>query len=147
MNRPGRNGGTLRDFPKGQSGNPAGRPPKQGTISQLMKQLGQCSDLELSITTTTADGQVSRQSLTYSTDGDNTLFAIVAMQLIYRALRGDINAFKVLLDRTEGRVPRPVKSKSGKPSTGQLESRTDGQIQDELRELRTRRLARAAPNL
>lgn len=144
MDRPGRNGGTLRDFQKGQSGNPAGRPPKRGTISQLMKQLGQYSDLELSITTTTTDGQVNRQNLTYSTDGDNTLFAIVAMQIIFRALRGDINAFKTLLDRTEGRVAKPVTPKSGKPSADKLESKSTQQIREEISELQARRLARAA---
>lgn len=108
MNTPGRNGGTLYPFEKGQSGNPAGRPRGSGTISQIMKELGDFSDLELTVIVTDPQGNTTRQHMQYSVDGKNTIFQIMAIRILLRALKGDINAFKILLDRTEGQVPKPA---------------------------------------
>lgn len=138
MNRPGRNGGTLRSFEKGQSGNPAGRPSGRGTISQIMNELGNFSQLELSLKVTDPLGQVSHHQLSYSVDGENTVFAVLAIQILYRALRGDINALKVLLDRTEGRVPRSMKgmATSPDPVIDKPPARTALQLRAELAQVR-----------
>lgn len=108
MDRVGRNGGTLRSFEKGQSGNPAGRPRGRGTISQIMQELGDFNDLEFSIKVTDVNGRVTHQHMRYSSDGQDTVFAIMAIRIIWRAVQGDINAFKILLNRTEERVPPPI---------------------------------------
>lgn len=117
MNRPGRNGGTLRSYEKGKSGNPAGRPLKSSPISQLLAELGNFTDLEIRIEASQGGRLSGLHQLRYSTDGWQAMFALLAVQLLMRAAMGDINALKIVLDRTEGRTRPPVRfEKPERPS-------------------------------
>lgn len=71
-------------FQKGQSGNPNGRPRKGNALSELIrKQLQEPAEA--------ADGKTNAQ--------------VIAEKLVTLASAGDIDALKILLDRTEGKVP------------------------------------------
>jgi hypothetical protein len=81
------NAGNLRPFPKGVSGNPGGR-PKFAEISEAYRRLllESAADLRRRQPTTTAEG--------------------LALSILRRAVRGDVNAAREVTDRVEGRVPQ-----------------------------------------
>jgi hypothetical protein len=108
MDKKGKNGGTLRSFEKGKSGNLAGRPANRGLISQLMQEYGQLSNGEVTIEAMQDGKLVRAYNLNYETHGNRAIFAIIAVQLLRRALGGDMEAIKIILDRTEGRIPPPM---------------------------------------
>lgn len=109
MERVGKNGGTLKSYEKGQSGNPAGRPVgKPDIISQIIQELGDITKISV-IIEGYRDGRLRNiKRLRYATDGQNTVFAAIAIELLMRAVSGDIEAIKVVIERTEGRVPPPI---------------------------------------
>ncbi|MVM36070.1 hypothetical protein GO755_39015 [Spirosoma sp. HMF4905] len=102
----GESGNPDTQFQKGQSGNPAGRP--RGSISQWMKEFGEASEIKLDITVTDQDGKVSKSTATISTNGQTTINQAIAVRGLQKALKGDYQFFKEVLNRTEGRVPQPI---------------------------------------
>lgn len=76
-------------FVRGQSGNPRGRPRNKPELAPALRAL-----------------------LLEHTDGRTTAEAI-ARALIDRAITGDIEAIKVVLDRVDGKVTTPVEVGGG----------------------------------
>ena len=106
MDRPGKNGGILRSFEKGQSGNPAGRPKsKPSLISQIIIELGDWHDLEICLVGEKTGQRPVAHQLRYSLHGEQCLNAFIAFRLLTMAMDGNIEAIQIILDRTEGRVP------------------------------------------
>lgn len=81
---PGKNGGTINEFEKGESGNPKGRPRKLPEIDDLLAEvLGEEEGIE-------ARG--------------------ILHALLKKAKRGDVRAAEVLLDRAYGKAKQEVKN-------------------------------------
>ena len=84
----GKNGGTLKPFEKGESGNPNGRPKGSKNRSTIAKKW-----LE---TNQTAKNPISGQDETLTQEDMMTL------ALIKRAREGDVAAYKALMDSGYG---------------------------------------------
>jgi len=105
-----------------------------------MKELGDLNDLEFSVKVTDVNGKVTHQHMRYSVDGQNSVFAMIAIQIIWRAVQGDIRAFKILLNRTEGRVPAPIRRIADciDPIIDHRSAQTADQLRSELTHVRAR---------
>lgn len=79
----------LKPFPKGVSGNPAGKPKGTEHSKTRLKRL-----LELV--------QKKKNPIT-GNEEEFTVLEIMDMQMIAKAVRGDQRAYEVLLDRLEGK--------------------------------------------
>jgi len=75
-----------RQFVKGQSGNPNGRPRNELALSNIIRRL----------LAETVDGKTRAER--------------VAQAIVTKAEEGDMIAIRELLDRVEGRLPMPVQS-------------------------------------
>ncbi|GAB2549727.1 DUF5681 domain-containing protein [Spirosoma aerophilum] len=103
----------LKPFKPGESGNLDGRP--KGSISQWMKEFGEATKIELRLTVTDIEGKVSESSSTIATDGNVTINQAIAVRGLQKALKGDYQFFREVLNRTEGRVPQPITGADGGP--------------------------------
>lgn len=96
MNRDGNNrgqseGSRKTQFKPGQSGNPNGRPPKNISIPDLLREIG--------------NEPVSEH--------ENKAKLRMALDALYtKALRGDIKAIEFIANRTEGKSIQPVSSEA-----------------------------------
>lgn len=103
---------TRGRFEKGKSANPAGRPKgsknKSGLISQVLADLGDCIELKLSLDSFRDGKLVRAERLRYSIHGEQVLFRVIALRLAEMALEGNMEVIKIVLDRTEGKVPPPM---------------------------------------
>lgn len=79
----------LKPFPKGVSGNPAGKPKGTQHSKTRLKRL-----LELV--------QVKKNPIT-GEDEEFTVLELMDMQMISKALRGDQKAYEAVVDRLEGK--------------------------------------------
>lgn len=79
----------LKPFPKGVSGNPAGKPKGTQHSKTRLKRL-----LELV--------QVKKNPIT-GEDEEFTVLELMDMQMISKALRGDQRAYEAVVDRLEGK--------------------------------------------
>jgi hypothetical protein len=79
-----RDGGVT--WVKGRSGNPNGAPPRDQQLSRAISTLLRKKDPET--------GQTNK--------------ALIAQALVSRAIRGDIEAIRTVLERVDGKVPTPV---------------------------------------
>ncbi|MVM33258.1 hypothetical protein GO755_24675 [Spirosoma sp. HMF4905] len=94
MDRPGRNGGTLRSFQKGQSGNRAGRPKGSRNRSTVALELLQMS-----------------QSIVNPLTGERDLLSveeIITILQIREAFKGNTRAYVALMDSAYGKPDRAV---------------------------------------
>lgn len=73
------------EWKPGQSGNPAGRPPNEGSITYWLKKL-----------------------LAEPNGGGLPVAKTVAQKVIAQAKKGNLKAITELLDRTEGKPTQPV---------------------------------------
>lgn len=80
----GRNGGTLRSFEKGESGNPKGRPKKIPAIDELLAEV--------------LGGEVQGKSIARR----------IIESLQKQAIKGNVRAAEVLLDRAYGKVKQDL---------------------------------------
>lgn len=79
-------------FKKGESGNPAGRPPKDESIAALVRELGK-----------------RRKQIKISGKKKMVpLINAVLLKMYDRALSGDVAAAKFLAERRDGKVPTPL---------------------------------------
>ena len=88
-------------FKPGQSGNPAGRPKKHDTFSEIARELAGATEIDI---TYTVGGKENHRHLTSS----KSFYEGIAMAVIAKALTGDISATKELLDRTEGKPNQSI---------------------------------------
>jgi hypothetical protein len=110
----GKNGGTLKPFSKGESGNPNGRPKGTKNRSTIAKHW-------LSIS----------QNLKNPITGDTELMSqedLMTLALIKKAREGDVNAYKALMDSGYGAPVQQVE---------QTQTNVDlsGLTTDEIKEL------------
>ena len=90
MERKGRNGGELKSFEPGQSGNPNGRPKGVPNAATRMRRF-----LELEMQ--------SKNPITKE-DESFTVAELMDLQIIAKAIRGDITAWEKINDRLEGKA-------------------------------------------
>jgi hypothetical protein len=93
-------------FQKGQSGNPSGRPA--GSISSWLKFYGSMTEIDITVTMTDTEGKKNTSSAKISTDGKSTINQLVAARGLQKAIKGDFQFWREVLNRTEGRVPQPI---------------------------------------
>ena len=90
MARKATNPQNLKPFPKGKSGNPNGRPKGIENSKTRMRRL-----LELT--------QTKKNPIT-GKDEEFSLLEQMDMSLIVKALKGDVTAYREILDRFEGKA-------------------------------------------
>ena len=78
-----------RQWEKGQSGNPKGRPKKEYCLTDILKEQGNIEDVE------TNGGKISRKQA-------------IARKLWAMAMEGDVTALKYLYDRVDGRPKETI---------------------------------------
>lgn len=87
----------LTPFPKGVSGNPAGRPPGIPNAKTRYKRL-------LELVTKKANPVTGEME-------EFTQLELMDMAVFSKALKGDLNAYKEIMDRLEGRPSQEVDMK------------------------------------
>jgi hypothetical protein len=110
----GRNGGTLKPFEKGESGNPSGRPKgakNRSTIARYWLEVNQ--DLKNPLTGDTET--MSQEDL-------------MTLALIKKAREGDVNAYKALMDSGYGAPVQQIEQTN-------TDIDLSGMSTDELKEL------------
>lgn len=90
----------LQSFPKGQSGNPKGRPPK--TINAIMRELGEGTLLDCKYRFE-HKGEIIERSISFESIDNKRKYKaaineVVASQVIKQAIAGDIQSQKMLID-------------------------------------------------
>lgn len=105
------NDSNLKPFPPGVSGNPAGRP--KGPISQILRELGESSELTFSITKTDKEGKQTTATATLSTGEKQSINEAIAAKLLQMAMNGDMKAIREVLNRTEGRPHQSITLNKG----------------------------------
>ena len=103
-----------KQFKKGQSGNPNGR-PRGKSISSYLKEFGEADLVEYEVRVT-ENGKVKKLAGKIESPGQNTNAALAAI-LLRKALNGDLQAWKEIVDRTEGRAKNitELTGKDGEP--------------------------------
>ena len=107
-----------KEFKKGQSGNPAGRPkgiPNAKTRYQRI--LNMIEKVKNPVT-----GELE----------DFTVAEIMDMKLIQKARSGDISAYKEVMDRLEGRAAQAIDLTSGGESISKVRDLSDNEINERL---------------
>jgi len=92
----------LKQWKPGQSGNPAGRPPKEKTFSDTARMLLSATTIDITLT----DGK-GKEKRIFLKSTKNFYHGLVAA-LIVEGLKGNVNAIKELIDRAEGRPPQAI---------------------------------------
>ena len=90
----GRNGGTLKPFEKGESGNPNGRPKGTRNRSTIAKQWLEVSQ-KIKNPITGKEENLEQQD-------------IMTLALIKKARNGDVSAYKELMDSAYGKIVQPT---------------------------------------
>jgi len=102
-----------RQFQPGQSGNPAGKPRGTQHSSTRLRRLLEAVQK--------AKNPVTKQEEEFTT------LEMMDAAMISRAMKGDVSAYRELLDRLEGKVPQAVKHEGGLSITGNAAAVTDEQ--------------------
>lgn len=98
-----------KEFPKGVSGNPKGRPPK--TATEFMREFGESELIDVSIRVRKSNGEEVIKRIDAETMKDKkgrtvTLNKVLAATMWQQAIAGDLATQKELLNRTEGVVSK-----------------------------------------
>lgn len=96
----GESGNKATQFKPGQTGNPNGRPRRP--LSDLLLHYGRAKAIAVSIELTNPDGIIEQETFTNETK--DSLFAAIAVTLLFKAVNGNISAIREVLDRTEGKT-------------------------------------------
>lgn len=96
-----------RNFPKGKSGNPNGRPPK--TITEVLREIGDGTNIDGVLEITNADGTkkkivIDAESKKTARGRVRTIKYLVGARLYQMALSGDLGAIKEINNRLDGAV-------------------------------------------
>lgn len=97
-------------FKPGHSGNPAGRPLKENTFSDIARELLASKEIHIEYTYP-KNGRLIKSSMNITSD--NTINHTLVAALVKEAMDGNVNAARELIDRTEGRSKERVEH-SGK---------------------------------
>ena len=89
-------------FKKGQSGNPKGRPKKGLSWAEAFRELGEKKKIEICFT----DKENKKVEWQYKSK-TNLRKAIVSIVYMH-ALKGDIKAIQLIVDRVEGKPIQPM---------------------------------------
>lgn len=95
----------LKPYKKGQSGNPAGRPPGRGIVDIFNALL--------------ARNVKFKDPLDGMKETTITVKERLAISMMVKAMKGGEKAMEIILDRTDGKVPQPMKlsgSVGGQPT-------------------------------
>ena len=103
-----RNTEGLDPWPPGRSGNLKGRPKKSMCYSDTARELMAAQEIDVSWT---VDGKAKTLKVT---SNRNMYYGIVAAQIM-EALKGNVQAAKELIDRTEGRARQTISLQDNKP--------------------------------
>ena len=101
---PGRNGGTLRPFQKGQSGNPTGRPKLGRRLSSALADL-----LDTPGDTVGEAVEVFRRRRGRHLCGADLIAITMFTTATDPKARGQVAAASEIADRTEGKVEQPTR--------------------------------------
>ena len=91
-------------FKKGHTGNPNGRPIT--SISSILKKLGEAKEIAFEVTVTDKNGNVKTEK--GNIKSKKTINELVSVQLLKKAVSGDLKAIDMVLDRTEGKPKQSV---------------------------------------
>ena len=101
----------LKPFEKGEDERRnRGAPKKEFSISKIMREMSQAEFIDFSLTITDKEGQTKTQSGSFGSKGSNIAHLAVAM-FMKKVVQGDLNAFKIYLERTEGKEIQKVEVK------------------------------------
>ena len=84
----GKNGGTLKPFEQGESGNPNGRPKGSRNRSTIVKELLEFASSQKNVLTGEQETLTQEQAIT--------------LAMLLKAGKGDVNAYKALMDSCYG---------------------------------------------
>jgi hypothetical protein len=94
MARKATNPQNLKPFPKGQSGNPNGRPKGVPNTATRLRRILELTNQKKNI----ANGKIEEFTVAEQMD----------MALIKKALRGDVVAYREIIDRLEGKAKQSL---------------------------------------
>ncbi len=123
--------GNLKPIKPGESRNPNGRP--KGNITQFLREFGDATEIEFSITITKqkkdGSGQLEKSTSSSSiSTGQQTINQAIAARLLQMGMNGDIKAIREVLNRTEGRIPQPIVIGRQQQSGSELKAWTADEI-------------------
>ena len=95
-------------FPKGKSGNPKGRPKKEHTFSDTARELMAANSIDVSWTIVDGNGQ--KKTKTLQLKSTKNMHYGTAAALIVEALKGNVNALREIINRTEGKAVQKVEA-------------------------------------
>ena len=94
--------GKATQFKKGITGNPNGR---NGSISDIIKKMGKSKKIEYTLKVENSKGEekIIKGKITATGGRKATINDLLSAQLFQNAIRGDIKAMDMIMDRTEGK--------------------------------------------
>ena len=116
-------------FQPGTSGNPAGRPKKADTFSDIARTLLASKELDITYTYPKDGVMVTRKMQITS---NNTFNHSMAAALIKEGMDGNVTAVRELIDRTEGKVTDNIRVGSLDKSKTPLSDEEKAKIAHEL---------------
>lgn len=95
-----------KPFKKGVSGNAKGRPKGTPTMTGILKGLLMSNELNVEVCSKMPDqdGNMAEESRKFNVTTDKNFSVAISVALIARAVKGDIEAIKVIFDRVEGKA-------------------------------------------
>ena len=100
--------GVKSRFKPGQSGNPKGRPKKEHTFSDTARELMAANSIDVSWTIVDGNGQ--KKTKTLQLKSTKNMHYGTAAALIVEALKGNVNALREIINRTEGKAVQKVEA-------------------------------------
>lgn len=101
----------LKPFKKGVDPRRNVTGAQRKTITTLLKEMGENKSVSYNIVITDKDGVRKEIKGTISGKGKNgTVNQLIAVQLLSKALKGDLRAIQEVLDRTEGKPKQAIET-------------------------------------
>ena len=92
-----------KPFPPEQSGNPAGRPKNDKMMSEVLRELLECEEIEMMV-------KANGKEINIHVKADRPLKYAVGIAQIAEAVKGSTKAFREITDRVDGRAVQHVNS-------------------------------------
>jgi len=117
----------LKPWAKGCSGNPKGRPPKAKAFAETVREL-------LAADSITVSWSIGFQHKTLNLKTDASFYHVLAAVLINEGLKGNIQAVRELIDRTEGKaIQTTIETTPHDP----VKSMSDEELDAEIKRLKS----------